>query len=186
MRIACFALIPPITLLAACGGPQTSQANNSQANISNDSREANSAVASNLQARLSLGDVAKIMHQRHEGMESVGKNTKAIHRELDSSAPNLATVRASAAQLAGLAKQASSWFPEGTGPEAGKTGAKPDIWAPQNRADFAAKLKNFQAAAQAFNAAAAGTDVTAMKARFGDLGGTCKACHDKYRVEVKR
>jgi cytochrome c556 len=184
MRIACFALIAPIALLAACGGPETSQANNSQANISNDSREANSAVTSNVQARVSLGDAAKVMHARHEGMESIGKNAKAINRELGGGSPDLGTVRASAAQIASLAKQASGWFPEGTGPEVGKTGAKPDIWAPQNKADFAAKVKNFQAAAQAFNAAASGNEVGAIKARFADLGGTCKACHDKYRTEM--
>ena len=33
-------------MLAACGGPQTSQANNAQANISNESRDANAAAAS--------------------------------------------------------------------------------------------------------------------------------------------
>ena len=24
-----------------------------------------------------------------------------------------------------------------------------------------------------------------IKARFADMGGTCKACHDKYRAEMK-
>jgi cytochrome c556 len=117
-------------------------------------------------------------------MESIGKNAKAIHRELGGASPNLATLHASGAQIAKLAKQASGWFPAGTGPEAGKTGAKPDIWLPQNKADFAAKLHNFQVAAQVFDAAAAGNDLNGIKARFADLGGTCKACHDKYRTEM--
>ena len=34
------------------------------------------------------------------------------------------------------------------------------------------------------NATVAGNDVNAMKAGFGNLGGTCKACHDKYRAEM--
>ena len=33
-------------LLAACEGPETSQANNAQANISNESRDENTAAAS--------------------------------------------------------------------------------------------------------------------------------------------
>ena len=124
----------------------------------------------------------KIMHERHEGMETIGKSAKAINRELAGGSPNLATVRASAAAISNLSRKASGWFPKGTGPELGKTGAKPEIW--QNWTDFTAKLHNFQAAAKMFNAAAASGDAGAIKARFGDLGGTCKACHDKYRAEM--
>ena len=185
MRIVPLASLAALALLSACGGPETSQANNAQANISNESRDANSAAASNLEVRLSLGDAAKVMHERHEGMENIGKAFKALHREFDASSPFIPTVRSSAAQIATLSRQASGWFPPGTGPEVGKTGAKPDIWLAQNKADFAAKLHNFQVAAQAFNAAAAGNDMSVMKARYADLGGTCKACHDKYRSEMK-
>lgn len=114
-------------------------------------------------------------------METIGKATKAIHRELDASSPDLATVRSSAAQIADLSRKASGWFPAGTGPDAGKTGAKPEIW--HNPQDFAAKLAAFQKTAQAFNAIARGSEVGAMKVGFANLGGACKACHDKYRSE---
>ena len=185
MRIVLLAA--SLTLLAACGGPETSQANNSAANVSNDAQPEATANASN--AMVLLAPVAnkeqalKVMHERHEGMEAVGKNTKTLKRELEGSAPNLATVRQSAAAMADLSRKASGWFPKGTGPDVGKTGAKPEIW--QNSQDFAAKLAGFQKAAQALNAAARGTDVAAMKDRFADLGGSCKACHDKYRAEMK-
>jgi cytochrome c556 len=184
MRIAFLASAGSIALLAACGGPETSQANNSQANISNDARPANSAEATNLQMRVSVGNARKVMHARHEGMESIGKAFKALRREFDSSSPFVPTVRSSAAQIASLARQSSGWFPAGTGPEAGKTGAKAEIWQPQNKADFAAKLSAFQKAALALNATAAGGDMNAAKARYAGLGGTCKACHDKYRAEM--
>jgi cytochrome c556 len=183
MRIASFSLAACLVLLAGCGGPETSQANNAQANINNDSRDANQAV-SNLEARLSLGNAAKVMHTRHEGMETIGKDFKALHREFDSAAPNLALARTAAGQIAGLSREASGWFPQGTGPDVGKTGAKPEIWLPQNKADFAAKLSAFQRAAAAFNATTTRNDVAAMKARYADLGGACKACHDKYRTEM--
>jgi cytochrome c556 len=124
----------------------------------------------------------KIMHDRHEGMETIGDANKVIHRELAGSSPNLANIRSSAAAVYALSRKASGWFPKGTGPELGKTGAKPEIW--QNWPDFTAKLHNFQAAAKIFNAAAASGDVGAIKARYADLGGTCKACHDKYRAEM--
>jgi cytochrome c556 len=139
-------------------------------------------AAASVAARVSGAQAAQVMHQRHEGMENIGKAFKALHREFDSSSPFAPTVKASAAQIAGLSRQSSHWFPAGTGPEAGKTGAKPEIW--QNWPDFAAKLGAFQKSAQVFNAAAAGGDMNAAKARFADLGGTCKACHDKYRTEM--
>jgi cytochrome c556 len=184
MRIEPFVLVACFCLLGGCGGPQTSQANNAQANISNESRDANQAAASNVEARVSLGDAAKVMHARHEGMETIGKNFKALHRELTGSSPDLGVVRAAASTISKLAGQASGWFPEGTGPDIGKTGAKPEIWLPQNKADFATKLHNFQVAALRFNAAASGNDVNATHARFTELGGACKACHDKYRSEM--
>jgi len=183
MRIAFVSLTACTALLSACGGPQTSQANNSSANISNDSRDANQATA-NLDARVSLGDATKIMHARHEGMETIGKDFKALHREFDSPTPNLALVRTAAGQISGLLRQASGWFPAGTGTEIGKTGARPEICLPQNATDFSSKLRNFQIAAAAFNATTTRGDLNAMKARYADLAGTCKACHDKYRMDM--
>ena len=123
-----------------------------------------------------------IMHERHEGMEKIGDTNKLLRRELTSSAPFMPAVKSGAATIANLSKRASGWFPAGTGPNVGKTGAKPDIW--QSPADFRARLVAFQKAAQAFNAAAAAGDLDAIKARYGDLNGACKACHDKYRAEM--
>lgn len=182
MRAVSFALAAPFVLLAGCGGSQTSEANNSQANIRNDSRSADNAVGSNLELRLSLGDATKVMKERHDGMKEIGRNGKAINRELTGSSPDLGVVRAGAQEIGTLSRKASDWFPAGTGPEVGKTGAKPAIW--QNPQDFAVKLHNFQVAAAAFNAAASSSDVTRIKAGFSDLERTCKGCHDTYRAEL--
>ena len=190
MRIALLAATSAFVLLAACGGPQTSQANNAQANIADNASvpaTANASAVSNGMVMLATKSVsgaeaANIMHERHEGMETIGKANKAIRRELDGGSPDLAAVRAGAAQIADLSRKASGWFPAGTGPDVGKTGAKPEIW--QEPKDFAAKLTAFQKAAQGFNQAAASGDVNAIKAKFADLGGACKACHDKYRSEM--
>ncbi|MFL5223333.1 MAG: c-type cytochrome [Microvirga sp.] len=134
-------------------------------------------------AALPKNKALAIMHQRHEGMEKIGDTNKLLRREITSSTPFLPAVKSGAATIASLSKQASGWFPAGTGPDVGKTGAKPEIW--RDSKDFAAKLHNFQVAAQAFNAAAASGDMAAIKGRYSDLGGTCKACHDKYRSEMK-
>ena len=135
-------------------------------------------------APASKEDALKLMHERHEGMEKIGKATKALSREMKADAPNQATVRSSAATIAELAPKVSAWFPKGTGPDVGKTHAKATIW--EKPEDFAAKTRDFQAAAQKFNATATAGDVAAIKAGFADLGKTCKACHDSYRSELKK
>jgi cytochrome c556 len=187
MRIAVFATASLSVLLAACGGPETSQANNASANMSGAVSPpvvaTGSAVAAAPDFSPVSGEQAKsIMHERHEGMETIGKASKAIKRELDGASPDLAIVRASAARIADLSQKASGWFHAGTGPDIAKTGAKPEIW--QSQQDFADKLAAFQKEAQAFNGVAAGDDATATKSGFADLGKTCKACHDKYRSEM--
>ena len=87
MRIA---VLLPLALLAACGGPETSQANNSSANIGNSASPpptANSSAVNGmvmLAAAPSKADALRIMHDRHEGMETIGKNSKTLRRELTS------------------------------------------------------------------------------------------------------
>ena len=104
-------------------------------------------------AKVSGAEAARIMHERHEGMETIGKNIKAIQRELDAGSPDLARRFASSAErLPTWREKRRAGSPQGTGPDVGKTGAKPEIW--QNPKDFAAKLAAFQKAAPAFDAAA--------------------------------
>jgi cytochrome c556 len=172
--------------LSACGGPQTSQQNNVQANVSTGSRPAATAASSTLvpSAMSSVGgDQAKaLMHERHEGMETIGKANKAIRDQFDSGSPDLAVIRTNAAKIASLSQRASGWFHAGTGPGVGMTGAKDEIW--QNPQDFMAKLAAFQKAASVFQTATAGSDLTSAKARLSDMTRTCKACHDKYRRDM--
>lgn len=183
MRFALFAATAACALLGACGEKsENSQANDVQTNIGNEASQPANGMLMVAAATLNKDQALKVMHERHEGMKTIGKATKAINRELQGNSPDLTVVRLSAGQIARLSRQASGWFPAGTGPELGKTGAKPEIW--KDPRDFTAKLRTFQVAAQAFNAAAAGNNAGTIKARFADMGGTCKACHDKYRSEM--
>ena len=169
--------------LAACGSPENSQANHAEANVSNAAATTSPAAdLSMFSPAASKDEAMKIHHDRHEGMEAIGKGNKIIKQELNASSPNLALVRSTAAKMTSLSKEASGWFHAGTGMEMGKTGAKPEIW--QNQPDVAAKLAAFQKAMRAFSDTANGSDVAAMKTQFANLAGTCKACHDKYRSEM--
>ena len=139
-------------------------------------------LASLTAAPLDKAAALKVMHERHEGMEQVGKTTKNLKRSIESEPADMAAVKSGAAAMNKLAQAASGWFAAGTGPELGKTGAKPEIW--QKPQDFSAKLKTFQAKAAAFNAAAQRGDPASVKTAFADLGKTCKACHDTYRKDM--
>lgn len=120
-----------------------------------------------------------MIKQRDEGYEKIGKAMRAAKQGIDKQ--DLNAVRASAEQLASLAPQASGWFPAGTGPDVGKTRAKPEIW--QERADFDRRMADFNTAAKAFQAAAAGGDFAAIGDAHAALGKTCSACHDRFRAK---
>jgi cytochrome c556 len=185
MRIALLAATASLVLIAGCRGPEGSQANDAQANIGNDAQSpatANaSAVTGGLGAPVSGDEAKQIMDERHEGMEEIGDAMKAAGGALKASAPDLEKVRKEAATIARLAPEVSGWFPPGTGPDVGKTRAKAEIW--QKPEDFAARTRDFQQKAQAFNAAAQGGDVAAITAAQGELGKTCKGCHDPYQAK---
>jgi cytochrome c556 len=180
MRIASFALAFTVVILSGCGGPETSQANNAHANIGNDSRDATNAATSNLEVRLSEGDAAKIMHDRHEGMEGLGKAMKALHRELGSGKPDINVVREQTSTMASTAAKIPSWFPAGTGPDAGKTRAKAEIWKQPDL--FLRDAKEFRVAAQAIDAAARAGDLSKVMALHDNVDKTCDTCHKPFRA----
>ena len=185
MRIALFAVTASLVALSACGGPETSQANNSQANIGKTASTPATAGDPALPAQppASKEEALKVMHDRHEAMEGLGKASKTIKRQLDATPTDISVIRKAATAYYDMAPKMASLFPPGTGPDVGKTGAKPAIW--QNSADFEAKIRDYQAATRAFAEVAARVDLAQLKAGFGDLQKTCKACHDKYRAEMK-
>ena len=181
-RMRSVAIACALVLLTACEKPADKRAANEK--NASASEAASSAVAAAAAKPLSKKAALKLMHDRHEDMEKIGDATKAIGRTMKTDSPDLAVIRSSARTIAQMAPLVPKWFPAGTGPDLGKTMAKPEIW--QKPEDFAAKTRDFQKAALALDAAAKAGDLTSIKARFGDLGKTCKACHDPYRNEHEK
>lgn len=157
---------------------------NSAATLPVTDNQAAAATPSGLPAQALAGEDAKrMMHERHEYYEKFGDSMKAITRELKGDSPDLAAIRRNAATYTEFGPKLLTWFPPGTGPEAGKTHAKAEIWhSPQ---DFTAKANAFNQAATSFATAAAGQDIAAIRAAHANLGKSCKACHDLYRNEEK-
>ena len=176
MRVASIATASLCVFVAACGGPETSQANNSQANKT--AAPANAMVL--LAAAPTKDQALKIMHERHEAMEGLGKAMKTLHRELDSGNPDINVIRAQTSTMAATAAKIPSFFPAGTGPDVGKTRAKPEIWRQQDL--FIRRAKEYLAAAQAIDAAAKAGDVNKVMALHDGVDKACKACHDPFRA----
>ena len=187
MRTTLLVTTAALCLLSACRqGADDDAMGNTAANsapvLPVTDNQVGAAPAGALPAQALAGEDAKRMqHQRHENFERFGKSMKGITRELKGDSPDLAALRKHASTYTELGPKMLTWFPPGTGPEAGKTGAKAEIW--QKPEDFTAKAQAFNQAATAFATAAAGQDIAAIRAAHGNLGKSCKACHDLYREE---
>ena len=78
-------------------------------------------------------------------------------------------------------KAIPSVFPQGSGPEAGKTDALPGIW--QNWADFQSKAKALETESAKLLQLAQTGDEAGFKAQFPAVGRSCGGCHETYRVK---
>jgi cytochrome c556 len=122
---------------------------------------------------------AEIQKERHEGYEALGDAFKVI-RDNSRSTPDWAAVEKAVAVVQKTTVAQLNWFPKGSGPEAGKTRALPEIWT--KPADFSAAQKLFADKVPALTAAVKGKDVAALGAAFKEAGGACKNCHDSFRA----
>jgi cytochrome c556 len=186
MRNALFAATIATALLSACGGPQTSQANNTQANMSDSASPPPTAGGKVVQVSTTPVDAdtaARLMHERHEGMEQLGKASKAVKRIVDTTPLDLTAMQQNVPPIFDTtAAKIAAWFPAGTGPDVGKTGAKPAIW--QTPQDFAQKAADYEAATKALGDAMSAAKPDQIKAAWGKVQDSCKACHEKYRAEM--
>ena len=119
---------------------------------------------------------------RQAGFKAQGAAFKVILDQTRSPTPDIAAIRTAANTLNNNAGQIGSWFPAGSGPEAGvPTRARAEIWT--NPTGFATALINFRAAAPQLKAAADSGDVARIQAQFRATGATCGGCHTGFRAE---
>ena len=150
--------------LAACGGGETADPNAGAEMLDNGM-----TVKAQIEAR-------------QEGFKAIGKNFKTISDQLKAGSPDIAAIQAASSELSMVGADMDTWFPEGTGPESGvETEALALIW--QELDDFNGVVMDSQTALDALDAAAQTGDVAAISAAFQTAGGTCKACHDKFRLD---
>jgi cytochrome c556 len=116
---------------------------------------------------------------RHEHYEELGKSFKAVRDQMNAATPDFAVLEKNAQVVSDASVNQQQWFPKGTGPEAGKTRALPEIWS--KPADFEAAQKMLSDRAPKLLAAVKSKDIDAVKAAFKETGGACKNCHDTFR-----
>lgn len=134
-----------------------------------------------LAAALSGAEAVKL---RQTNMKALGAASKAFFEQVRSGAPDKDVVKVQADKIETAAKALPTWFPSGSGSEAGvKTRTLPIIW---NQPDaFAAAGRRLADQAAKLDAAADAGDLAAVAAQAPALGAACKGCHDKFRAPEK-
>jgi cytochrome c556 len=121
----------------------------------------------------------EVQKKRHDHYHELGDAFKAVRDGVKASTPDWTAIEKAAADVNKASVNQAQWFPKGSGPEAGKTRALPEIWSKPD--DFAAATKMFEDKSAALLAAAKTKDVDAVNKAFKDTGGACKNCHDNFR-----
>ncbi len=128
---------------------------------------------------IQAGEVEKAVEYRQGAMEVFSWNMKGMGDMMKGAKPY------DAARLSVMAKDLEaatqldllSGFPADS--ESGESDALPEIW--MDFDDFKSKYQDMREAAKALSAAVAGGDKAAIGAALKDTGGSCKACHKKYK-----
>ena len=122
---------------------------------------------------------AETQKARHDHYKELGAAFKAIRDETRADSPDFAKLEQAAATVQKASENQIQWFPKGTGAEAGKTRALPEIWS--DPTGFEAAMKTFEERAPGLVSAVKSKDVEAVKTAFGNVGKACGGCHDKFR-----
>lgn len=117
---------------------------------------------------------------RIHGYRELGAAFKAVNDGLRGT-PQTVLIQQSARQIRNVAREQYSWFPAGSDASAGvRTAVKADVWS--RPVPFRAAQDAFARQTEVFQRAAAGGNVATMRAEARKLGGTCKGCHDGFRL----
>ncbi len=115
---------------------------------------------------------------RQKAMEEVGAALKPlVSIAKKEKAFDAAVVKGSAEAIAAHLKTAEASFPAGSEKGSIQTFAKPAVWS--DAAGFAAAMKASRDAAAAMAGVA---DEAAFGPAMKALGGSCKSCHETYRI----
>ena len=132
-----------------------------------------------LAASAHAADTEVYVDYRQAVMSAVGGNASASAAILIDGAPFAGNLEEHARAIERLTADIPALFPEGTAHE--DSDARPEVWG--DRATFEERAEATHQAAAAFREAAAGGDPAQAMPYFRDLGQSCRACHDDFRIQ---
>lgn len=138
------------------------------------------AFAAALPAQAQFAKPEDAIKYRKAGMTVMAAHFGRVGAMVNGRVPFDAKVAAdNAATAEYLSKLPFAGFVEGT--DKGDTKAKPEIW--KERDKFDAGARKMQDEMAKLSVAAKSGSLDQIKAAFGPVGQSCKACHDNYRKE---
>jgi cytochrome c556 len=131
------------------------------------------------------GEVPPVLKERHDNFEAIGDAFKAVRGELEKDAPDFTLIAAKATDINARAAKIETHFPAGTSVDDGyKTEALPAIW--QKPEEFKAAAQKLVDESAKLVSVAGGGDKAAAGAQAMAMGGSCKGCHDQFRLDDKK
>ena len=150
------AALSPLALLAACGGGGEDVS--------------------------PVGEEPAVIGERQDNYEAIGDAFKAIRAQLETGSPDFAVIGNSASEINERAQKITGYFPEGTSVDSGyDTEALATIWV--KPAEFEQAAQDLVDASAELSGIAVTGDAAAVGEGVKKLGGTCKACHDQFRLD---
>lgn len=142
----------------------------------NQSQQATNSAASNTDNSSAPSAQNNVSHQnaREDIMEAWGAASKEMGAMIkDPASFNADNFRAAAQKL-----DQDAWVHFPAGSEGGES--KPEIW--QNPTAFQEEINKYKHAVAALNTAAqSATSAADVQAQFGEVGASCKSCHEQFR-----
>jgi cytochrome c556 len=126
-----------------------------------------------------------VIKERQDNFEAIGDAFKAVRGELEKDAPDFALIAAKATDINARAMKIEGHFPAGTSVDDGyKTEALASIWAKPE--EFKAATQKFVDESGKLATVAGGGDKAAVAAQAMAMGGSCKGCHDTFRLDDEK
>lgn len=149
------------------------------------SGEGASDTAASGDAAAPAGYVPPVLKERHDNFEGIGDAFKAARGELEKDAPDFTLIAAKASDINTRAQLIQTHFPAGTSRADGfDTEALPSIW--EKPEEFAAAAQKLVDESAKLVTVAGEGDKAATGAQAMAMGGTCKGCHDQFRLDDKK
>ena len=129
------------------------------------------------------GEAPAELKIRHDNFEAISDSFKMIRAQFEEGKEtDIVMVAAAARDINERANAIKDHFPEGSGRDAGwDTEALPTIW--EKPVEFTAAQQKLLEESATLLSLAEANDVEAARAQVSALGGSCKNCHDTFRLD---